>query len=295
MIARAGRLTLKSTWERQLPSVDCLPAITTALQLPSGTEISRTGLILPSDLDLDDWKVVGQVISDVNECTQWWLGDWWHYGDHTYGKRARAVAEGIFGNHTFGTMKTYGWVAGAVERSIRIDVLSFAHHALVAKYSPEEQTKWLSKAARGKWSVSHLRQAIYDADQRDLDDLPEDERRRRLAERRADYLQRVAEQKPRSPIPIDEELAADVLPYLDPIRIADLGTAVHSAARFWNSVAQAISDFLPEGFDPERDGVVQRGVRSSSGDEDDSKRKSKRKKRPRDTSTDAAVQVNALE
>ena len=73
--------------------VTLVPATATQLQLPG--IISPTGWQLPDDLSVDDWASLGRQLHRVVESVQWWLGDWWVYGEHSYGERAGLVAEGI--------------------------------------------------------------------------------------------------------------------------------------------------------------------------------------------------------
>jgi hypothetical protein len=167
MVNRAGRVMRSATSERPTPRADHLPSIQKALHLPKGANLSWTALTLPDKLSLDSWKALGTAVCAINEGSQWWLGDWWAHGEHSYRERARAFAKGVFGSYSFGTLMTYGSVARAIEPSIRIEVLSFAHHQVVASRPPDEQRAWLDKAAKGKWSVSALRQAIYSRDQTD--------------------------------------------------------------------------------------------------------------------------------
>jgi site-specific DNA-methyltransferase (adenine-specific) len=128
------------------------------LILPLPGKRTSTALELPEGLPIDQWEAAGKALHEA-EALPWYLGDWWRYGGHEYGKRARMVAKGVFGL-SFSTLKTYGWVANKVERSNRLDVLTFVHHMLVASFEPAEQRHWLERAAEGEWSVGELRKQI---------------------------------------------------------------------------------------------------------------------------------------
>ena len=95
---------------------------TTALALPDGVTVSRTALVCCRELPFDDWKTLGHTLSQRADSMQWWLGDWWHYGNHRYGERATTAAKGTFAR-AFGTLMNYGSVAGSVETSRRREVL----------------------------------------------------------------------------------------------------------------------------------------------------------------------------
>ena len=136
--------------------------IPAALTLPDGVTISRTALVCPEQLPIDQWKSLGCTLRQLEGSVQWWIGDWWHYGFHHYGDRkAIATANDTFPRGpAFGTLMNYGWVAGKVETSRRREVLSFSHHVVVAPLEPEEQERWLNVAIEGKLSVAKLEQKM---------------------------------------------------------------------------------------------------------------------------------------
>lgn len=124
--------------------------------------ITSVGWTPPQKLPFDDWVKYGKALALCNTAVQWWLGDWWAYGEHHYGERAQAAAEGIFGK-TFGTLRVYGSVARNVKTLMRINVLSFFHHQIVASLKPRQQKKWLARAVKMKWSAAKLRAALAQA------------------------------------------------------------------------------------------------------------------------------------
>jgi hypothetical protein len=140
-------------------------------KLPHGAEICATGLTLPDSLNLDQWKAIGIKLCTIDSAMQWAIGDWWAYGHHTYGKRkAFATAKEL--PYQFGSLMNLGSVARSVKTSCRNEVLSFSHHVAVAALEPEDQKKWLAKAAKGKWSVNKLGELIHVWRERALEDCP---------------------------------------------------------------------------------------------------------------------------
>src|SRR4051812_42880679 len=106
---------------------------------------SKVGLTLPKTLDEKRWSEIGRFLSTVEGSVQWWIGDWWRFGEQRYGDRkAWAEEHGM----NFQTCRNAAWVAAAVETSRRRDVLAFGHHEAVAALPPDEQTKWLDFAER---------------------------------------------------------------------------------------------------------------------------------------------------
>lgn len=107
----------------------------------------------------------GQRLLEAESGVQWWIGDWWAYGEHVYGERVKALGEGgPLEGLNFQTARQYGWVARAVPTSSRRDVLSFQHHMEIASLPPREQQRWLSRAEKGEngkpLSANQLRAAI---------------------------------------------------------------------------------------------------------------------------------------
>lgn len=135
---------------------------TQPLNLPG--ELSRLGWRLPADLSFDEWTSCGQALSSIEGSVQWWLGDWWAFGEHAYGERVRVLESGgPLEDMNFQTLRNYGWVSRAFETSRRRDVLSFKHHAEVAALPLDEQDRWLDRAEREELSTMKLRSAIRQA------------------------------------------------------------------------------------------------------------------------------------
>jgi hypothetical protein len=133
-----------------------------SLALPDGVTLSKTALICSRNLSFDEWKTVGSSLSQIEGSLRWGIGDWWHYGEHSYGERAKAVANDIF-PRKFQTLANYGSVARSVEASRRREDLSYSHHCEVAKLPPEEQERWLAAAVADGLSVIQLRRKISEA------------------------------------------------------------------------------------------------------------------------------------
>jgi N6-adenosine-specific RNA methylase IME4 len=129
------------------------------LTLP-GTR-TRTGWQIPEGLTFNEWVDFGRSLTEIDGSVQWWLGDWWAYGEHEYGgRRAATEPGGVLEGLNFQTAQNYGTVAKAVETSRRREVLSFSHHAEVASLTPAQQEAWLNRAETDRLSVSKLRLAI---------------------------------------------------------------------------------------------------------------------------------------
>jgi DNA modification methylase len=134
-------------------------AIQTAeLELYPRTTATLTALELPADLTIEEWADIGRRLRSVVEGALWWLGDWWAYGSHCYGERARIAAEGI--GWSFQTCMQAGTVARAFETFRRLKVLSWSHHQVVASLNPADQDAMLELAEREGLSQAKLRQVV---------------------------------------------------------------------------------------------------------------------------------------
>ncbi|MEQ9813988.1 MAG: hypothetical protein RLO50_14505 [Azospirillaceae bacterium] len=84
----------------------------------------------------------------------WAIGDWWAFGQHAYGERAAVVKAPDWEGPSFKTCQQAGWVSNKYETSRRRDVLSWSHHAEVAKLPITTADRLLDDAEAKGWSAS---------------------------------------------------------------------------------------------------------------------------------------------
>jgi hypothetical protein len=118
----------------------------------------RTGLALPSDLPLEDWKQIGEEIFAIGDASNWWLADWLVYGQNRYPERYQHALDETGLNYQ--TLRNYAWVARKFEPCARHAGLSIQHHAEVAALEPHDREVWLDRAERFGWSRNKLRQHL---------------------------------------------------------------------------------------------------------------------------------------
>jgi hypothetical protein len=130
----------------------------TDLAIPG--QFSPTSLELEPGLPYERWIAIGQTLRTIEHGIQFWLGDWYNYGEASYGdKAAQAVEIGAEAGYEGSTVQTYAWVAGRIEPSRRLEKLAFSHHQSVASLEPDEQDELLRKADENDWAVRDTREA----------------------------------------------------------------------------------------------------------------------------------------
>jgi hypothetical protein len=98
---------------------------------------------------------VGRRFGEIGRCSQWWLGDWIHYGNQRFGERyTRAVK---LTGYDVQSLMNMVYVASRFEISRRRENLSWSHHSAVAALDVDEQEHWLARAGAERMSVADLR------------------------------------------------------------------------------------------------------------------------------------------
>lgn len=116
-------------------------------------------LELPEATTFEQWVIIGRQLCLGSQALKWHIGDWWAFGDHRYGDRARAAAEGIFGREVQ-TLMNMASVCRRFETSRRREDLTFTHHAEVVALPPTQADELLTKAERDHLSANLLRREV---------------------------------------------------------------------------------------------------------------------------------------
>lgn len=117
---------------------------------------------MPSrDIDLAEWTAVGRRLGAMGRCGQWGIGDWIRYGNAKFGERYTRAAR-ITG-YDVQTLMNMVYVASRFEISRRREILSWSHHETLASLEPDEQDRWLDRAAGERLSISDLRVELRNA------------------------------------------------------------------------------------------------------------------------------------
>lgn len=135
--------------------------------------MTSTGLQIPADVTIEEFKDFGGIVSGLQTKLQWVLGDWVNgYMDKVFEDRKEALSdqekseayEAIATEYNLEakTVKEYSYIARSVDASIRMDALSFGHHQLVApkKYTRDDKYNWLMWAVQVNASVADMRKKM---------------------------------------------------------------------------------------------------------------------------------------
>ena len=122
---------------------------------PVGVQIGSVCWQPAREIDLAQWLECGRKLGTVGRNVAWWIGDWLQYGTARYGERYPRAAK-ITG-YDVQSLMNMAWVASRFEPARRRGGLSWSHHAEVAALAPDEQDRWLERAAQERMSVRCLR------------------------------------------------------------------------------------------------------------------------------------------
>jgi hypothetical protein len=106
--------------------------------LPSQGSLSKTEWQLPAAMTEEEWKNAGQALTQIDGSLNWWLGDWWRFGEHNYGDRKALVESDDWSGPAFDTCTGAAYVCGKFETCRRRQVVPFGHHKEVASLPEAE-------------------------------------------------------------------------------------------------------------------------------------------------------------
>jgi len=74
------------------------------------------------------WREIELELGRISQATQWWIGDWWAFGEHRYGERKALVESEEWDGPSFDSCHKAAWVCRAFESVNRRTLPSFRHH-----------------------------------------------------------------------------------------------------------------------------------------------------------------------
>jgi hypothetical protein len=124
--------------------------------------ITEQSLSLPAGLTIEQWQAVGFTLRRINAAWRWWVGDWLHYGEQSFGEMASQAMNDL--GVDYQQLADCAWVAGRIPVSRRRESLTWSHHREVAALDPVAADALLDQAEEGHWTRAHLREVVKDHD-----------------------------------------------------------------------------------------------------------------------------------
>lgn len=110
-------------------------------------------------MTLAEWRAAGIAAQQMAASALWWVGDWYLYGERTFGHSSAQEIAAEAG-YKVGTVQNAAWVCERIDPSRRRESLSFSHHAEVASLPMDEQEAWLDLAQEANWTRAELRRQM---------------------------------------------------------------------------------------------------------------------------------------
>lgn len=127
--------------------------------------LEASGLHLPDNMPLEDWRRMGERLRDTQQSLMWWVGDWLRFGERKHGVTYAEAAE--LTGYKEGSLRTAVWMAGQFDLSMRIDKLTWHHHRHAASLSPAQRADALQRAADEGLSTHAFKALVSDMKQAD--------------------------------------------------------------------------------------------------------------------------------
>lgn len=129
-------------------------------------DLTKTGIANLEQLNEQDLEFFGNVVFQLDNAVQWWIGDWLNQVDLVWGRGIEQVAEETGRERS--TLYDYKSVSKKVPFSVRTEELSYNHHRVIAfDADPQDEAEWLywiNLALEGedgkRWSVARLKREI---------------------------------------------------------------------------------------------------------------------------------------
>ena len=100
--------------------------------LPKQGNLTKTAWELPTAMTEGEWQAAGNALSQVDGAMNWWLGDWWRFGEHKYGDRKALVESDEWTGPAYDTCRVIASICGSFETLRRRNDVPFNHHREVA-------------------------------------------------------------------------------------------------------------------------------------------------------------------
>ncbi len=125
------------------------------VQITSQIRATETGLILPENLQINDYIEAGNKVHSLHRSTSWMLADLLNYGDSHYGDQFSQIVDNW--GYRPETLRNALYVAKRWPANRRNPNLSFAHHQCLTALDDDIADTLLAAAVEKELSVAELR------------------------------------------------------------------------------------------------------------------------------------------
>ncbi len=129
--------------------------------LEGGAVLTKTGLDLPANIEVQRYAALGEVLDNADDCIQWAFGDWYVYGEDVFPEEHSQVWERMSVDPH--KAMQYIRVARAIPKHARRPALKWTHHRTVYTMEPEARDHWLLRAENEGWTATRLADEVRDA------------------------------------------------------------------------------------------------------------------------------------
>lgn len=113
-----------------------------------------------------EWNHIGIQLASMHNAAPWLIGDWYNYGDRTYGEMAasaEAIADAVSQSGqqlSPATVQEYSYIARSFEITNRFVNLRFKYHVIVRAETPAKQKKYLVVAVQEKMTTGQFKSYV---------------------------------------------------------------------------------------------------------------------------------------
>lgn len=132
--------------------------MSTATQLATTGQWTRTSLNLPAQMSFDEWLGVGAQLNEMEQSVQWWVGDWLLFGEETFAEKLGKAAE--LTGYSIDRLKEARRVAAAFPVTSRSDKLGWTHYKAAVQLPAEQRVQVIRQAEAEGWTSRDTRYAV---------------------------------------------------------------------------------------------------------------------------------------
>lgn len=129
--------------------------------LEGGAVLTKIGLDLPANIEVQRYAALGEVLDNADDCIQWAFGDWYVYGEDVFPEEHSQVWESMSVDPH--QAMQYIRVARAIPKHARRPALKWTHHRSVYTMEAEVRDHWLLRAENEGWTATRLSDEIREA------------------------------------------------------------------------------------------------------------------------------------